>query len=296
MNFEAFVKDIRDNHWNVHGVEVYENGVLTHSCGDTEENLHNVYSIAKSILSITIGIAWDRGQFDPDLSVLSYMPKERTEKLSERQRETFETITIRRLMCMSVGDLPFPVKGESWLDHALACPVANPRAMTFNYSNNSAYLAGVALTEALGTDLGEFIEDNIFAPLGITRFSYTRCPDGYFYGASNVMLTVHDLSRIGLLLLNGGVYDGRRIVSEEYVRMATSCQLSCDESGYGYFFWMYPGGFSMNGTRKQKCYVLPSRNMMVTYLSDIEDPSSALKDSMEKYVLGQPNPETPENT
>ena len=132
------------------GVEVYEDGVLTHSYGDTEENLHDVYSVTKSILSIAFGIAWDRG----------------------------------------------------------------------------------------------------------------------------------------LMLYNGGVYEGKRILSEEYIRMATSIQQACREGGYGYFFWRYRDGFSINGRLKQKCYILPSRKLIVTYLSEIEDTSPALKDSMEAHIMG----------
>ena len=286
MDFEGFVKDIKDNQWNVFGVEVYENGELTHSYGDTEENIHNLYSVTKSILSIAFGIAWDRGLIDPEQPVLSYMPKEKVAKLSEKQKEIWKTITIDRLMCMSVLDLPFRAEGDSWIEYSLACPIEEPEKRSFNYSNINAYLVGVALTEVLGTDLGAFIEENLFAPLGITRFSYSRCPEGYFYGASNTMLTVHDLSKIGLMLINGGVYEGKRILSGEYIRMATSVRQQCREGGYGYFFWMYRDGFSMNGRLHQKCYVLPSRNMIVSHLAEFEDPSPAMKESMEAHILG----------
>jgi len=286
MDFEGFVKDIKDNQWNVFGVEVYENGELTHSYGDTEENIHNLYSVTKSILSIAFGIAWDRGLIDPEQPVLSYMPKEKVAKLSEKQKEIWKTITIDRLMCMSVLDLPFRAEDDSWIEYSLACPIEEPKKRSFNYSNINAYLVGVALTEVLGTDLGAFIEENLFAPLGITRFSYSRCPEGYFYGASNTMLTVHDLSKIGLMLINGGVYEGKRILSGEYIRMATSVRQQCREGGYGYFFWMYRDGFSMNGRLHQKCYVLPSRNMIVSHLAEFEDPSPAMKESMEAHILG----------
>ena len=99
-------------------------------------------------------------------------------------------------------------------------------------------------------------------------------------------LTVHDLSKIGLLLYNKGVYDGQRIVSEEYVDMATSIQQMNREGGYGYYIWKYRDGFSINGKWKQKCYVLPKRGIIVTYLSHIEDDSHDLLDSMEKNILG----------
>ena len=98
-------------------------------------------------------------------------------------------------------------------------------------------------------------------------------------------LTVHDLSKFGLLLYNKGVYEGRRIVSGEYVEMATSVQQMNREGGYGFYIWKYREGFSINGKWKQKCYVLPQRRIIVTYLSHIEDDSHDLLDSMERNIL-----------
>ena len=286
MDFNAFTEEIIRNAWNVFGTEVYEQGVLTHAWGDTQENLHGIFSATKSILSIAAGIAWDRGLIDFDKSVTAYMPEDRIRKLSAKQREIYGKITLHRLMTMSVPDLPFRAEGDSWLDFSLAYPVAEPEKRVFNYSNINAYLTGVALTEAVGEDLELFIRENILHPLGITRYECTRCPEGYFYGASGMKLTVHDLAQIGLMLYNRGVRDGKRIVSEEYIRKATAIQQMCREGGYGYFFWKYLDGFSINGRMKQKCYVLPDRGLVIAYLAYIEDPSPALKNSMEKHLLG----------
>ena len=288
MEFEAFINDIRSNGWNVYGVEVYERGVLTHAWGDTRENLHPIYSATKSILSVAVGIARDRGLIGLDRPLTDYLPAERVRRMAPAQRDAYGIITLKRLMTMSVAGLPFAAQGESWLDHALSCPIPHPEEKVFNYSNNSAYLVGVALTEALGSDVGALIEESIFAPLGIQRYEYSRCPEGYFYGASAMRLTVHDLSRIGLMLYSGGVWEGQRIVSEAYVREATSVQQPCAEGGYGYLFWKYRDGFSINGKLKQKCYVLPDRGLVITYLANIEDPSPVMRNCMEKRLLGIP--------
>lgn len=285
MNFDAFTKDIINNKWNVYGTEVYKDGVLLHSFGDTTENLHELYSATKTVLSLAVGIAYDEGIFDLNKSILEYMPEKHRKRMSEKQVKTFEKLSVHRLLTMSIGDLPFRAEGESWLDYSLACEIKNPDEKTFNYSNINSYLVGVALTNALGRDLGEFIEERLFKPLDITRFEYTRCPEGYFYGASGMRLTVHDLSKFGLLLFNKGVYNGNRIVSEEYVEMATSIQQMNREGGYGYFIWKYRDGYSINGKLKQKCYILPNSGIIVTYLSNIEDPGNALKCSMEKWIL-----------
>ena len=285
MNFDAFTKDIVKNEWNVYGTEVYKDGVLIHSFGDTTENLHELYSATKTVLSLAVGIAYDEGHFDLNKCILEYMPEKNLNRMSDKQIKTFEKLSVHRFLTMSVGDLPFRAEGESWLDFSLACEIKDPDEKVFNYSNINSYLVGVALTTALGRDLGEVIEERMLRPLGITRFEYTRCPEGYFYGASGMKLTVHDLSKFGLLLMNKGVYNGERIVSEKYVDMATSIQQMNREGGYGYFIWKYRDGYSINGKLKQKCYILPSKRIIVTYLSNIEDPGSDLKDSMEKWIL-----------
>ena len=285
MSFDAFVSEIKINAWNVFGAEVYEDGVLTHSFGDTDENLHEIYSATKSVLSIAVGIAVDEGKFDIDKSLLNYLPPAKVEKLDSGQKSTFEKITIRRLLTMSVADFPFRPEGDSYLDFALNTKISEPEEKVFNYNNINAYLVGVALTEALGNDLGAFIEERIFKPLGINRFEYTRCPEGYFYGASGMKLAVNELSRLGLLLYNKGVYDGHRILSEQYVDTATSVQQMNREGGYGFFFWKYHDGFSINGKWGQKCYVLPGQKKMVSFLSHIEDDTSMVRESMERNIL-----------
>ena len=285
MNFDAFVNEIKTNEWNVFGAEVYEDGILTHSWGDTDENLHEIYSATKVVLSIAIGIAIDEGKFDISRSILDYLSEKKTENLSPEQRRIFEKITIQRLMTMSVGDFPFRAEGDSYIDFALNTRISDPDEKVFNYNNISAYLAGVALTEALGTDLGPFIEERILKPLGIDRYEYSRCPEGYFYGASGMKLTVNGLSRIGLLLYNKGVFDGTRIISEAYVDEAVSVHQVNREGGYGYFIWKYLDGFSVNGKWGQKCYVLPSRKIMVSSLAHIEADTTMIRTSMEKYIL-----------
>ena len=285
MNFDSFVEDIQNNNWQVYGVEVYEDGSLTHTYGDTKEKLHDIYSATKAVLSIAVGIATDEKLFDISKSVLHYLPQDKVEKISEEQRSSFEKITIQRLMTMSVPDMHFVAEGNSYIDFALNTKINNPEERVFNYNNINAYLVGVALTEALGTDLREFIEERIFKPLGITNFEYDRCPEGYFYGASGIKLTVNELSRLGLLLYNKGIFDGKRILSEAYIDEATSIQQMNREGGYGYFLWKYLDGFSINGKWGQKCYVLPQRKLMVSFLAHLEESSSMIRKSMEKNIL-----------
>ena len=285
MDFDAFTGDIVRHGWNVHGVEVYRDGRLMHQYGDTRDTKYPIYSATKSVLSLAVGVAWDQGQLDLRRSVLDYLPGWALAEMSRAQKEQYAAITLRRLLSMSVGGYPFRPEGDSFLRFALACPLPDPETPRFDYSNIPAYLVGVALTEAIHEDAWAFIDRRVLSPLGIAGAECARCPDGYFYGASGMKLSVNDLSRIGLLLCDGGTLDGVRVVSSAYVRLATSVQQMNREGGYGYFFWKYRDGFSINGKWKQKCYVLPRQRLVVTYLSDIRDDSDDLRASMERHLI-----------
>ncbi|MBQ7359987.1 MAG: beta-lactamase family protein [Lachnospiraceae bacterium] len=285
MNFDAFIKDIQQNNWQVYGVEVYKDGKLFASYGDTTEHRYPIYSATKTITSIAVGLAVDEGKMDVGKSILQYLPAEAVESMPEAQKEVYQQITVKRLLTMSIQGYPFRPEGDSWLTSSLGYPLTDVGRRVFDYSNVPAYLVGVAVSHAVGEDLYEYLSRKVFQPLDIHEPKVGRCPEGYFYGASSMELTVRELSKIGLLLASGGVYEGKRILSKEYVKEATSIQQMNREGGYGYFIWKYRDGFSINGKWGQKCYVVPSKGLMVTYLAHLEEGSGELRACMEKHLL-----------
>lgn len=284
-DFSGFEAEIHRNSLLVHGAQAWQDGKLVGAFGDTEETRFPVYSITKSIVSIAVGIAADEGRLDINEGILHYLPGKYLQSMSTDQREAYSHITLRRLMTMSVAGYPFAVSGENWLDSILRIPLSETENRSFVYSNAPAYLAGVAAAEAVGERLDHYLNRRLFTPLGISDPPCQFSPEGYFYGASGIELTVNELSRIGRMLSCGGMYDGKRIVSESYVKKAVTVQQMNREGGYGYYFWKYRDGFSMNGKWGQKCYVLPDRKIMVTFLSHLEEGSDRIKAYMEKYLL-----------
>lgn len=185
---------------------------------------------------------------------------------------------------MSVLGFPFRPEGDSWLYNSLRYPIT-PDKRTFDYSNVSAYLAGVAAACALEEDLYQYLQRKLFKPLGIEDPPCQKCPDGYFYGASGMELTVNELSRIGFVLMDNGRYQGKRIVSEAYMKKACSVQQRNREGGYGYFIWKYQDGFSIKGKWGQKCYIFPKNQLMITFLAHMEEGAEQLTECMREYLF-----------
>lgn len=279
-NFDTLIDKIIENNWEVHGIEVYFGQQMQFPIaeyGDVTARRYLIYSATKTITSLAVGMAADDGKMDIGRSVLAYIPEKTLSALPEEAKERYRKVTIKRLLTMSVPGFPFRPEGESWLRNSLQYPVAPEKEM-FNYSNVSAYLAGVAAANALEEDLYAYLQRRLFQPLGIENPPFQRCPDGYFYGASGMELTVNELSRIGSVLMDEGLYQGTRIVSREYVKEACSIQQMNREGGYGYFVWKYQDGFRISGKWGQKCYIFPRRGLMVTYLAHMEENSEQLTD------------------
>ena len=90
--------------------------------------------------------------------------------------------------------------------------------------------------------LDEFAEKVLFGPLGITNYYWKHDPTGYPDALGGLYLGPEDLAKIGYLFLNEGVWEGKQIVSKEWVRQATARITETAFPGYGYGFqWWRPG-------------------------------------------------------
>jgi len=278
--FEELVESIEKNHWPVFGLEIRKNGKLMYSYGDTGEGRYPIYSATKSFVSTAAGIAVKEGMFSVKESVYEYLKSEVPAYATSAQKETLKKLTIERLMTMSVKGYPFRPEGDDWLTYSLLYPLTDAETSEFNYSNIPAYLVGVALEKATGEHLAEYLKPRLFEPLGILKPVYTNCPTGHFYGASGMELTVEELGRLGELYLYGGEWNGDRILTEEWVREATSVKTSCREGGYGYFIWKYKDGFRITGKWGKRCFVFPKIGVVITYLSDMQERSEDLTEAV----------------
>lgn len=285
MQFEQFLKTVKENRWELYGIEVFHKGEIIHKYERAEEKPHPIYSATKTITATAAGLAAGEGRFSVDASVYDYFKDEIPSFLTSAQTEKWKRITIKRLLTMSVPGFPFRPQGEDWLEFSLSCPLEDVETPAFAYSNIPAYLVGAAVEKAVGQHLISYLKPRLFGPLGIENPAYMNCPSGHFYGASGMELTVHELSKIGQLYLQNGYYDGHTVLSSAWVREATKIQQMNQEGGYGYFIWKYKDGYRISGKWGQRCFVFPERQMMITYLSHMEHGSGAVAEAMEDCLL-----------
>lgn len=282
---EKFIQRVKDNGWSIYGIEVFYQGQVIDSYDFVPTQRHPIYSATKAFTSTAVGLAVAEGKFSIEASVYDYLKDEIPSGITEEQLQVLHKISIKRLLTMSVPGYPFRAESDNWLREALSYPIPFDETPVFHYSNIPAYLVGVAVEKAVGEHVGVYLKSRLWEPLGIESPEYMDCPSGHFYGASGMQLTVNELSRLGQLYLQKGIYNGKRILSEQWVNEATAIQQMNREGGYGYYFWNYREGFLISGKWGQKCFVFPKRQLMITYLAEIKEGADVALHTMEREIL-----------
>ncbi|RWB98689.1 MULTISPECIES: serine hydrolase [unclassified Mesorhizobium] len=251
---------------------------------------HDLRSISKGIVSLLVGIAVDRGWIsDIDAPTLPFLPEYGDLRSPEK-----DSITLRHLLTMSAGlawneYLPYsnPANSERQMINApdqyryvLEQPVARPAGVSYAYNGGLTALLGAVLKKVSGRPIDQLAHDELFMPLGIDDVEWVRYANGTPNPASGLRMRPRDLAKIGQLVLNQGIWSGRRIVSASWIEQAISPQIHGDGLFfYGFQWWI--GRSLINrqeikwasavGWGGQRMYVVPSLNMLVVAMAGLYD-------------------------
>ena len=142
------------------------------------------------------------------------------------------------------------------LEYTLSKPVVAAPGEEFEYSNGVSTLLGGILRNATGMEADAFAEEQVFRPLGIDDYEWTRYPDGSIETDGGLALRPRDLAKIGRLFLAGGEWDGDRIVSREWVEESTRTQIKFRGAGAGYGYKWQQMSVELDG-RTVDYYFMP---------------------------------------
>jgi CubicO group peptidase (beta-lactamase class C family) len=256
--------------------ERYRNG------GDASSR-YAVFSIAKSLVSMLVGIAIDRGDIasinDP---ITRYAP--------EFIGTAYEGVTLRDALQMRSG-VDFNEDGAPFFnfletviagnqqrcaDFIKSAPRKNAPGTTFNYSSPETCVIARVLEKATGQRLSKYMEQHLWQNAGMEHPGYwvldgqpgigTAIANGGFSASAR------DLARVGQLMLNGGIAGQRRILSADWVARSTATdgeESKVRREGYGYQWWTLgePEAFVGVGLHGQYLYVVPSQKLVIVKFS-----------------------------
>ncbi|HEY5747777.1 MAG TPA: serine hydrolase [Chryseolinea sp.] len=247
--------------------------------GYSKDTPDNLFSSAKSITSLLAGIAIDQGFIESvDLPVTELLPEYKSFQNPDARKAQ---ITLSDLLNMSSGlscedwydhTEAQMMKSHDWIKFTLDLPMANDPGTTGSYCTGNAVTLGRIIENQSKLSLQEFSSRYLFQPLGVRQYQWHIMPDGKASAGGLSFMRPRDMAKIGLLMLNHGMFQGKQIVSPEWVDQCILNQIAVGNTfdGYGYLWWkqaFQPGieSYFSSGNGGQDIFIIPSKNLVLVF-------------------------------
>lgn len=210
---------------------------------------HDLRSASKSISSAIIGIAIDDKIIKSvDEKLYDFIP----EAYQYTKDSLKSKIRLKDLLTMSSGlDVNNLAQEDyyqnssnpgSWIEKVLKAPMIKKPGTYADYGSANPFLLGINLNERLNNPLETYMDEKLFAPLGITNYvNQTDDTKKAPYFGGGMLLTSRDLLKFGQLYLNGGIWNGNQIISKKWVEESFKKHVQLqdvrDKNDYGYLWW-----------------------------------------------------------
>jgi len=244
-------------------------------------DLHTMQSMSKTVTSVIYGVAITRGDFKASLDtpVLKFFDVTKVKNVDDRKRR----MTLKDVLTMTTGlewheDLPYDdARNDSsimealddWVQYTIDRPMAEEPGKVFNYSSGATELLAYIFLKETGQDIDAYGEKYLFAPLGI-KHHWKRTYLGVVDTEGGLYLNGGDLAKIGYLYLQDGMWNGKQIVSKDWVEKSLTPYIHAGNIfQYGFKWWLYPrnGRFVWmgRGFGGQRLMVFPEEKLIAVF-------------------------------
>jgi CubicO group peptidase (beta-lactamase class C family) len=283
--------------------------------GDIDpEASHYLMSVTKSMMATLIGIALDQGILSSEELPLSEVLPDQVFK-NDRQKAKFSQVSLKNVMEMSALDALVPphdksaraalrgtrfIGARNRLVFALDEDVLQSPGSVHQYNDVTPALASSALSYASGQSAFDFARKNLFEPLGFRNAEWMHQDGtGIDMGGYGLRLRPIDMQKWGALLVNRGLWGGRRIISEEWIAKAAEPSISAGSKvpNYGWFWWRNAFGTPLdfqvaNGWKGQRLAISHDKRLVVSMTACIEseDEHEVFGRLMRNYIVPAVDP------
>ena len=265
---------------DIHHVMVVRHGKVVaelHPAPFRAEDSHTLYSASKTFTSLAVGCAIDDNLLRLDDRVMTFFPDKRTNRVSDNMA----SMTVRDLLMMASGVAPdWTMRNNStdWVKDWLAKPVDDKPGSRFQYDSMCTFMLSAIVQRVTGLTMLDYLNAKLFGPMHIAVADWETSPDGINTGGWGLRVQAETMAKLGLLLLNKGNWQGRQLVSADYVTAACSRLIdggakvtvppTDGNQGYGYQVWQskWPGSYRADGAMGQYTVVVPQEDLVVAIL------------------------------
>ncbi len=284
------LETIWEHDYAIDSVMVIRNGYIVLDAYGSHfkvDDKHHIQSCSKSVISVLVGIAIDQGYIkDVNQPLLPFFRKHAAKNLDGNK----QAMSLEHLLTMTHGwecndlytmsclsDLSC---GGGWVQLMLDLPVVDVPGTRFNYCNGATFLLSAILQEQTGMNALSFAKMHLFTPLGISDVHWSSSPHGITAGYNGLHMQPRDMAKIGYLYLKNGMWDGRQIISSQWVKASTKKHMTTNAGfcpGYGYQWWIVsPGIYTAIGAQGQYIMVAPEKNMLTVFTGSLDRKDTAI--------------------
>ena len=246
-------------------------------------NKQNTYSVSKVFCVTAIGMLYDEGKLKTS-DTIGNIFKDEIKKYGINENK-WKNITIHDVMKHNIGytkgsllDIDvYADEYKNWdsdyLKLTLSYEIDGKK--TYKYSDAAFYLLSRVVAKVSGQKLDVYLKSRLFDKADIKDYSITKCPEGHPIGATQFFLKPDDVVKLGRIYVNGGTYNGKRIISQEWVNLVIEkgYELNSQNNGYG-----------KGGMRGQYIYVNFKHNVAVAWLSETDGGTEKLGSKLSGYM------------
>ena len=258
---------------NIHSIMVICRGEIICECsaeGYSTNEWHISHSMSKTVCGMVIGILVDEGKIKTDDRLVDIFPE------IPYKDKRFPLITVDHLLSMTCG-VDFAEAGaiteERWTEIFFSSSLKFTPGTKFFYNSMNSYILAKIAVELSGKSIKDLVGKRIFEPLGIENYFWEVGPENIEKGGWGLYLSAESWAKLGLMFMGGGSFDGKRILSERWVRMAGETHaISPDFNGdfnYGYQLWVARESNQVlfNGMLGQNVWMCPDNDIVVVMQS-----------------------------
>lgn len=266
----------------------------------TNENEGSIRSISKAVSCLGAGKAIEKGLYSLDTDILPFFDLRKITNTGNIQY--LKKMKIRHLLNLTIGqdkglmfnkDIKHFPANTDFLYYILNYDINHDPGTHFVYNNAATYLLCAITQKITGRYFRDWLQEELFDEMGITLGEWEKTQQGICLGASGLKLKNIDMHKIALLFLNGGTYEGKQIISKEWISMMRTPQFftanlpdyvnnqerCINKMSYGFGLWICGNGifeytdtnYFCDGTDGQFLIVAPRNQMAITILSHQKD-------------------------
>ena len=267
---EKYLDAVQKANQDLHSIMIVQHGnVLAEKwIGEgKEDEPHILSSVSKTFTASAVGLLISEGRLKLTDKVISFFP----DKLPANVSENLKAMTIRDLLTMTCGhDTASSVNTQAtetpakdWVEQFLAHPVEHKLGTFFANNSLGTYMLSAIVQKVTGEKLVDYLYPRLFRPLGIVNVKWQESPQGINCGGWGLYLKTEDLAKMGQLFLQKGKWNGRQVLSEE---------------------WIAETSARANGANGQYILVIPEKDAVIAVTAHIGDMQVEL-DLIWKYLL-----------